>query len=177
MNKIKCNKCGNEYDDFFLECPYCKNEKYNEKFVNLSEINNDKKESTNSSIIFNEEDLSIKEDIINRRNESLKRKKNSFSKSKKQYSYLLLIMGMILLFIIIFSTLQEFSLVPFIHYIVTVIMLFIAFSISYQEIEFGYILGIISSLSMISMIYEGDYISAIIGIYIFISSFRFLIKK
>ena len=181
MNKIKCSKCGNEYDDFFTECPHCKNFRNYDGLVDLSEINNDNQEKTDNSIIFNEEDLdeslSKKEEVINKRNQSLKNSKNNKSIPNKQYSYLLLFMGMILLFIIMFSSFQDFALIPLIHYSITILLLFIAFNLSYRDIEFGYIIAIISSLSMIFMIYESDYISAIIGIYIFTSSFRFLIKR
>ena len=164
MNNKKCEICGYEYSEFFEECPNCKK-------------NNN--ENSNSSIIFDnslDDDLSLKEDIINRRNQSIKNTKK-VKKNNNLYSYSLLVMGMILLFIIIFSSLLEFSLIPFVHYILTVLLLFISFSLVYQEKEIGYYTTMLSSFSMILMICERDFISFLIGLYIFVCSFRYLVKK
>lgn len=180
MNKRKCDYCGNEYDKSLKNCPFCtvendSIEKNNESIIAKSSI------ISKESIIFNNNESIIDEmdeddriNIIKTRNTSLKKNKR---KNNQLYSYLLLLMAMILLFIIIFSCIQGFDLLPFSHYMFTIISLFIAFNLSYRNIETGYYIGLISSISMIVMVYEGDYISAIIGIYIFASSFRFLIKK
>lgn len=157
MNKRVCENCGNEFYEFLEKCPNCN------------------KEDKEDSIIFND-DLSIKEDIINKRNQSIKNI-NKKKQNNSLYSYLLLVMGMILLFIIIFSTILEFSMIPFVHYILTVLFLFLSFSLTFQENDIGYYTAILASISMIFMIYERDYISALIGVYIFTSSFRCLIKK
>ena len=172
MNKIVCSKCGNSYEDFFDDCPYCKSQSI--------ELKENKIEESSSSIIFdscNEEELQKKEEIINKRNQSIKKINKKVNNNNKLFSYLMLVMGMILLFIIIFSSILGFVLIPFVHYILTILLLFLSFSLTNQNIEIGYFTATVASLSMILMIYERDYISAIIGIYIFISSFKYLLKK
>ena len=204
MNKKVCDKCGNSYDETLDKCPVCNNlssdfnvtnpflnsttdkqegtstvlETVPPTVVVMDVINNEeiKKEETNKkeSIIF-EPKIENKIEKINNRNTSLKKKKKK--KNNTFYCYLLLIISMILLFIIILSTLNEFVAIPFFHYILTVIIFVVGFNLSYRDIEVGYFLGIVGALSMIFMIYERDYISAIVGVYIFASSFRYMIKK
>lgn len=178
MNKRKCDYCGNEYDKSLKNCPFCTVEndsvENNESIITKSSIITKESIIFDSKSVIDEMDEDDRINIIKNRNTSLKKNKR---KNNQLYSYLLLLMAMILLFIIIFSCIQGFILLPFIHYIFTVISLFIAFNLSYRNIEAGYFIGLISSIAMILMVYEGDYISAIIGIYIFASSFRYLIKK
>lgn len=147
------------------------------------EISNElskEKEEISNSIIFEpdekyDEQIEKKINSINNRNSSLKRK----PKNKKNHflSYLLLIQSLILLFIIIFSSVYNFEIIPFCHYIPTVILLLIAFNLSVRNKESGYFLAIICSVSMVCMLYERDYISSIMGIVIFLFSFEYLVRK
>ena len=170
-----CDICGELYDESYDSCPKCSSIVNKLDLVDLSELKETSNKS-NGSIIFGEEDKLVeKEELINKRNQSIKNNKKK--SSGKFYSYLLLVMAMILLFIILFSSILDFNIIPFAHYILTVVLLSISFGLTYNEKEIGYYLGIASSFFMILMIAEGDYISSLIGIYIFTSSFRYLIKK
>jgi len=199
MNRKICDYCGNEYDGNLNNCPFC-TVKTNDDLVDISSFNGirEKNESSdsiivNKSIITNESiimepskeedeiDLKLQKkiDIIDKRNLSVKNanKRKNKTNDSKFFSYLLLVIGMTLLFIITFSSFLNFSFIPLIHYSFTILCLFIAFNFTHNDKEVGYFLSTIAAISMIIMIYEEDYISAIIGVYIFASSFRFLIKK
>lgn len=147
------------------------------------EISNElskEKEEISNSIIFEpdekyDEQIEKKINSINNRNSSLKRKPKN--KNNHFLSYLLLIQSLILLFIIIFSSVYNFEIIPFCHYIPTVILLLIAFNLSVRNKESGYFLAIICSVSMVCMLYERDYISSIMGIVIFLFSFEYLVRK
>ena len=202
MNKKMCDNCGNTYDDTLDKCPFCNNvsNNYNVKNMFLNEnnniennINNDiadkpivkmenvinnseliNSESNNKNIIF-EPKIEQKIEKINNRNTSLKRIKKK--KNNNFYSYFLLIISMVLLFIIMLSSFNEFLIIPFSHYVLTAVILIVSFSLSYRNNNVGYFLGMVGAISMIFMVYERDYISAIIGVYIFTSSFRYMIKN
>lgn len=145
------------------------------KTEELNNSVNDQISNNNQKQKYSDEKLEKKLETINKRNASLK--KNKKKEKNNFYSFFLLIIGMILLFIIVFSTINEFDIIPFCHYVSTVLLLMIAFSLSYRGKEIGYFLAVIASISMIFMINECDYISSIVGIYIFTSSFKYLIKK
>ena len=193
----KCPVCNNLSSEFNITNPFLnsttdKQEETSDVLetvpptvVVMDVINNEdllKKEETKEKVELNKKESIIFEpkienkiEKINNRNTSLKKKKKK--KNNTFYCYLLLIISMILLFIIILSTLNEFVAIPFFHYILTVVILIVGFNLSYRDIDVGYFLGIVGALSMIFMIYERDYISAIVGVYIFASSFRYMIKK
>lgn len=147
-------------------------------------IEQEKKEESviqdqDNSIIFepdNKYDEQIEKKIksINK-NTSLKKHKKKNNNSF--FSYLLLMESLILLFIIVFSSIYQFDIIPFIHYIITIIFLLASFKLTFNNEERGYYLSIISSVFMVCMLYERDYISAIMGAVIFLLSFEFLRKK
>ena len=195
-NKI-CSKCGNSCDSNLMNCPVCGESLVRDNVINpfqeleLEKIQNENNienntnnnvesnnEDDNDSIIFTpgEHHINNKIDIINKRNISLKKKKK---KKENNYflSYLLLLEGMTLLFIILLSALNKFELISFIHYTGTVLLLIISFNLTYRDKDTGYYLAIVASVSMLCMLYEVDYISFAIGIFIFVSSFVYLAKK
>ena len=203
MDKKKCDKCGNVYDKNLDKCPKCANSlnddfNINNPFLKLSKtykeekaLEEEKKEpiEKKEDIILNELNIkaiteeaktSKKEEKIEKQitiieKKSVKKKKNS--KNNSFFSYLLLILGMILLFIAILSTIIEFSLPLLCHYIGTVVVLMIAFNLTIRNKKIGYYFALLASISMICMFFECDYISAIIGVYIFTSSFVYLAKN
>ena len=206
MNKKVCGNCGNYYDENIIQCPFCgfqeNNSGYNvpnmfmdsnnnaqvnnlnnsfDKFEGLNKINYEyNADRPKSSIIMEqtEADPLMEEKLakINKRNEQVKRRKKK-KKINGYFSFLLLIQSMILLFIIIISSINDLNIPVLCHYSITSIVLAIAFNFSYRNKETGIFLSIIASISMICMFIEGDYISAVIGVYILFYSFAFLIKK
>lgn len=187
-----CNDLSNSYNvkNMFLNNNDKKEENLKTNNINSEEepyvkgidiIDNEELKKKNDNIqnkensIFFDPIIENKIEKINNRNTSLKKKK------KKQknyfYSYLLLVLAMILLFIVVISSLTEFSLILFLHYALTVIILMLGFNLTFRDIDAGYFLGIVGGVSMIFMVSENDFISAIIGVYIFTSSFSYMIKK
>ena len=202
MNKKVCGNCGNYYDENIIQCPFCgfqdnngfnvqnnnmNNQNNNyidnsfDKFEGLNKINYEYNENSPKSSIIMEQspiDPKMEEKLekINRRNEHLKRRKKK-KKINGYFNFLLLIQSMILLFIIIISSINDLNIPVLCHYAITSIVLAVAFNFSYRNKELGIYLSMMAAISMICMYIEGDYISAVIGVYILFYSFAFLIKK
>lgn len=198
MSKM-CIKCLHYYDDDLQVCPYCnKEDKYNVKnpFMELSNSSNSYLNHENikeieeiKKINNKEEDKSIKEDnsiFFNNKKDEAKEnnEKKVIEKEKKKtkstkiniYSYIALILSFILLFIVVLSCTVAFDVILFIHYSITAILLIFAYRLSLDG-KTGYYLGVVASFSMILMIIEKDYVDFVVGIYMFFSSFSYLIKK
>ena len=197
LNLGKCPICSNTTkDEFNINNPFLKLSKtYKEEKEKEEEKKEpiEKKEDEllnkidikpvteeNKSII--ESKPSKKEEKIEKQisiveNKSVKKKKTSNKQNNSFFSYLLLILGMILLFIAVLSSIIELSVPLLCHYCGTVVVLMIAFNLTIRNKDFGYYLSILASVSMICMLFECDYISAIIGVYLFTSSFVYLAKN
>ncbi len=205
MNKKVCEKCGSKSIESAKFCENCGKSfsaepEYNIKnvFLELSEREQEKNKNTDifqdvqevKKIEVSEKKESIitevakeenkEEEKIEKEVNKIDKKSTTKKKKKKQnkfLSYLILIEGLALLFIIIFATLEEFIPLVFFHYVITVFIMMIAFGLAYRGKELGYMLSIIASISMIFMLFERDFISVVIGAYLFTSSFVSLVKK
>ena len=197
LNLDKCPICSNTTkDEFNINNPFLKLSKtYKEEKAKEEEKKEpiEKKEDEllnkidikpvteeNKSIIESkptkkEEKIEKQISIVEKK--SVKKKKTSSKKDNSFFSYLLLVLSMILLFIVVLSSLIELSVPLLCHYCGTIVVLLIAFNFTMRGKDIGYYLSIIASVSMICMLFECDYISAIIGIYIFTSSFVYLAKN
>ena len=174
MSKI-CNKCLHYYDDKLDNCPYCSKETNVKNLFEETEINKDLDDN-----VYEENDKKEKLPVENTIEEK-KNKGNKLIKTKKRnkaslYSYIVLILSLILLFIIALICTISFDLFVFIHYVATSFLLILTYRLSLDS-KNGYYLGIFASLSMIFMIIEKDYTNFIVGIYLFFSSFTYLRKK
>ena len=203
MNKKVCEKCGFENPEGMKFCGNCGNQFPQEINIDYSLNNQAQHDTTDKfydvqeikklepyykdggSIIIPQEtnnevqtiediNLEKKMEVIHKKSANHKNKKK---KNNKFLSYFLLIEAFTLLLIIIFYSLNEFVLIPFIHYVLTSLVMTIAFGLVYRDKEIGCYLAIISAVSMICMLYERDYISSVIGVYLFTSSFVYLIKR
>ena len=162
FNTINNNNTNNAYD----------------KYEGLNKINYEQNNSPKSSIIIEQNNVpSTNNDNQIKTNNTQVKKRKKKRKINELFSFLLLIQGMILLFIVILSAFTEFNIIVFCHYILTSILLTMAFNFCYRNKNIGIILSLVASISMICMFLEGDYVSAVIGIYILTFSFVNLLKK
>ena len=197
--KILDNKCPNcraelelSNDKKTLKCSYCNssynvendtndnNNVYNIKNLFITNINEDIKNDMND-VFSNQNNPSIIFDPNSiKTNKEEKKEIKKIVKKKKEdnyFAYLLFILGLIILFIAIFSIIIKCPLIISIHYIITSILLLTSFSLISRKKEIGKYLSVVTSVLMILMILEKDYISVMMGVIIFVTSFIYIIKK
>ena len=144
----------------------------------FNRINNEYKDFNSNnyvkSNIITEESSRETEEITQVKKAVKKKRKKSIN---KYYSYFVLILSMILLFIVVISSLNDFNIPILLHYSATILSLIVVFNLTYIGDKKGFYVALISSILLMCMIIEADYISALIGVYLFTYSFAYLIKN
>lgn len=193
-NLDKCPYCNKEIE-YNIKNPFMELKNDNNSYVNLDSIkeieevrklktpapNEEKIESINGTLKEEKKDdiffVNDKKPLVEDKKKETKNNKIVKKKEKINiYSYLILVLSFILLFITVLSSVISFNLMVLIHYGITSILLICTYRFSLDS-KTGYYIGIISACSMIAMILEKDYTNFIVGIYLFFASFVKLIKK